>query len=302
MQGAMKTPTAGDQWAEKQGVDVKLATEILAHTGLNVSIATDGAIHRLDHPDSRKGNKRVWYVAHPDFACFGVWGLVDTQYVFPDGEQDPKAAEKARQEAERARQERQAERERQHALVARLCRREKPGLSPADPGHAYLIAKGCKPFGLLQDGDRLVAPMYCEAGLVNFQYIDGDGTKRFRPGGRKKGAYHPVGAPKPGEPLLVCEGVATGLTLHEATGYAVACAMDCGNLMAVCRSLRARHPAVAIIVCADNDHRTSGNPGVTKGKEAATAVGGRCIWPEFPEDAVGTDFNDLAAAGEEVTV
>lgn len=305
MRPEVKTPTLGGAWAARKAfsnqldIEAKLMDSILAHTGLTASIIADGTIHRLDHPESRRGNKRVWYVAHPNFACWGAWGLIDTQYIFPGGEQDSEAARRACQEAERAKRERQAEAERQHALVARLCRQEKPRLSPADPAFDYLAAKGIEPLNLLQDGDWLVAPMYHDSGLVNFQYIHRDGRKRFRPGGRKQEAYFPIGGLEPGDPLLICEGVATGITLHMATGYPVACAMDCGNLLPVAKSLRARYPATPIIVCADNDHRSPGNPGLTAGKAAAAAVGARCIWPEFPEGSEATDYNDLAVNGGE---
>lgn len=55
------------------------------------------------------------------------------------------------------------------------------------------------------------------------------------------------------------------------------------------------HPAARIVVCADNDRFTLEpvrNPGVTKAREAALAVGGLVAIPEFPEDSTGTDWND----------
>lgn len=302
----MRTPTLGGAWAARKtfsdqlDIETKLVEDILAHTGLAASIAADGDIHRLDHPDSRRGNKRVWYICRLDFAVWGDWKTGEQHTVTADASPDPETAQRARQEAERAKRERQAEVERQRALVARLCRQEWPRLFAADPAHPYAVAKGIEPLGLRQDGNKLVVPLYHDAGLVNFQTIAPSGEKRFRPGGRKKGCYFPIGGLRFGDPLLICEGVATGITLHMATGYPVACAMDCSNLLPVAKSLRARHPGIAIIVCADNDHRTAGNPGITAGKAAASAVGGRCIWPEFAEDAEGTDFNDLAAGGGEV--
>ncbi len=49
------------------------------------------------------------------------------------------------------------------------------------------------------------------------------------------------------------------------------------------------------VVCVDDDHNTLGNPGLTKGNEAAQAVDGKVAIPMFgdnrPEDA--TDFNDM---------
>jgi putative DNA primase/helicase len=53
---------------------------------------------------------------------------------------------------------------------------------------------------------------------------------------------------------------------------------------------------VDIIVCADDDASTRGNPGITKAVEAALAVNGKVARPDFgdarPERA--TDFNDVA--------
>jgi putative DNA primase/helicase len=51
-----------------------------------------------------------------------------------------------------------------------------------------------------------------------------------------------------------------------------------------------------IIICADDDAETKGNPGITKAAEAALAVSGKVAKPDFgiarPEGA--TDFNDVA--------
>ncbi|MCZ7655394.1 MAG: toprim domain-containing protein [Rhodocyclaceae bacterium] len=93
----------------------------------------------------------------------------------------------------------------------------------------------------------------------------------------------------------MAEGYATGASLHEATGHAVAVAFDCGNLKPVAEALRAKYPEARLIVCADNDQFTEGNPGVTKGREAVEAAGAGLAVPEFA-DLAGepTDFNDLA--------
>ena len=46
--------------------------------------------------------------------------------------------------------------------------------------------------------------------------------------------------PKGGK-LIVCEGYATGASLHDATGEAVAVAFNSGNLEAVALDLRAKY-------------------------------------------------------------
>ncbi len=48
------------------------------------------------------------------------------------------------------------------------------------------------------------------------------------------------------------------------------------------------------LACADNDRKTEGNPGLTAATAAAKETGARLAVPEFPEDAIGSDFNDLA--------
>src|SRR4029077_18077144 len=93
------------------------------------------------------------------------------------------------------------------------------------------------------------------------------------------------------------EGFATMATVHEATGHASVVAFNCGNLKPVAEATRRKFPTAMILLCADDDHRTLGNPGLEKVKPPAEAVGGRLVVPEFdasrPDNA--TDFNDMAA-------
>lgn len=74
--------------------------------------------------------------------------------------------------------------------------------------------------------------------LHTLQFILPDGSKRFLSGGRISGCYYAMG--RPAGVLLLCEGYATGATLHQATGHAVAVAFNCGNLPVVARALRAK--------------------------------------------------------------
>lgn len=93
---------------------------------------------------------------------------------------------------------------------------------------------------------------------------------------------------------VICEGFATGASIHEATGMAVLVAHSAGNLKAVAEALRAKHPDERILIAADDDWQTDGNPGLTKAGEAAQAAGATVVVPQFPERFEGlTDFNDL---------
>jgi putative DNA primase/helicase len=140
----------------------------------------------------------------------------------------------------------------------------------------------------------LIAPLQdIDGALRSLQYIAVDGTKLFLKGGRKKGCYFTIGEPK--DAFVICEGYATGASIHEATGSPVIIAFDAGNLLPVARALRTKHPFAAITIAADDDVATDGNPGLTKAREAAAAIGASLAVPDFggnrPKNA--TDFNDL---------
>ncbi len=86
------------------------------------------------------------------------------------------------------------------------------------------------------------------------QTIAADGTKLYLAGAQKAGTFHLLGELRPGTPVIVAEGYATGATVHRATGMAVAVALDTSNLMAVATALRDQDPARPIYLAADNDH------------------------------------------------
>jgi putative DNA primase/helicase len=171
--------------------------------------------------------------------------------------------------------------------------------TPAAASHGYLKRKGIKPHGLrVYRGDLEIAGMSCDGALVvpirdiagalqTLEFIAEDGDKRYLPGGRKSGGYLALG--KPSDVLLIAEGVATGASLHEATGHATAVAFDAGNMRSVAEALRNKFPAVRIILAGDNDTNGVGQRAAT---EAALAVGGNVAIPE----QVAADWNDVCAS------
>jgi putative DNA primase/helicase len=159
--------------------------------------------------------------------------------------------------------------------------------------HPYLDRKGICSNGSRVLGDLLLIPMRDWAGeLHSVQTITVAGEKRFLRGGRLGGCFHwlRIGEAT-GPTAYVCEGFATGASIHAATGgRPVAVAFCAANLLPACRVLRENLPHVILVVCADNDHKTSGNPGVTSATAAAISVGARLAIPAI---TTGTDFNDL---------
>ena len=260
----------------------------------------DGAIHRCD-AEGRGGKGDAAYLLHLDGILAGGFenwrdGLGWQNWRADVGRTLTPAEEAAhRAKIEAARQEREAEEAKRQAEA-----RERACLSWAAAypctEHAYLTRKGIAAHGAKLHGERLVLLLRDTTGaLYSLQFINTDGTKRFLTGGRKRGCYFGIG--KPDDVLCIAEGFATGASIHEATGYAVAVAFDAGNLLPVAKALREKFAALRLILCADDDCRTEGNPGLTKAKEAAQAVGGLLAMPDFGPDRpeAATDFNDLAA-------
>ncbi|MBC2663832.1 bifunctional DNA primase/polymerase [Novosphingobium flavum] len=183
------------------------------------------------------------------------------------------------------------------ALKARLeAQRILAEAKPAPANHPYLIAKGVQPHGILIDAAaRLVIGLRDIDGTIHtLQRIDAQGKKRFLTGGIKADHFAVIGEWTPDTShLLVCEGWATGASIHEATGDPVVVAFDAGNLIRVARVLRRRHRNIELTIVADNDAKAdrADNPGVEAATQAAQDNDARLAVPDCAGDA-----NDLVQA------
>lgn len=260
-------------------------------------IHADGTLHRFSS-EGRRGDDSGWYVLHTDgvpAGAYGCWRKGLTRQWCSKTQEAMTQAEREthRQRVEAMRQQREADTAQRQQLAAQTAAQRWQAATPATES-PYLTTKGVQAHGVRLEGEALMIPMRDTAGtLHSLQVIDREGCKRFQPGGRVKGCYHAIG--KPDSVLIVCEGYATGASIHEATGKAVAVAFNAGNLEAVALALHQKYPALRLILAADDDAFTNGNPGITKATEAARAVGGYLTKPYFGEQRseAETDFNDL---------
>jgi len=142
---------------------------------------------------------------------------------------DPaEAADRQRQIEQTAQRRREEDKPRGDA-AARQAQALWSGASREINGHPCLLAKRIKAHGIRCSGDRLLIPVKDAAGhLHGIQAIGPDGSKRFNTGASLVGHFHLIGTPT--RRLYLCEGYATGATIHEATGAAVAVAFHAGNL------------------------------------------------------------------------
>ncbi|MBW2186924.1 MAG: DUF3987 domain-containing protein [Deltaproteobacteria bacterium] len=187
----------------------------------------------------------------------------------------------------------------EQAQIHAQCREESKAiwaqakLAPAD--HPYLIKKGIGINGSKVHDGCLILPLRNGQQIHGLQKIHDNGFKQFTTGTSKAGHYFSIGG-TPTDVLYLAEGFATAASIHEATGQPVAVCFDCGNLRPVAEVLRAKMPAMKMVICGDNDPKEDGsNTGKTKATEAALSIGGLVAVVEIPKGAEGSDFNDLAS-------
>ncbi len=262
-------------------------------------IEANGLLHRFS-PTGKRGDLAAWYVLHDDGLAAGVYGCWRSGLQATWCSKSEHAMTQAerlalREQVRSAQRQRDAEQALRQQQASHTALQRWQAAAPAVQ-HPYLQAKGVRAHGLRIEGEWLLVPLRTTgAVLASLQTIRADGSKRFLGGGRTRGCYHAIGHPK--GVLVVAEGYATGATVHECTGHAVAVAFNSGNLLAVASALRQKYPELALLVAADDDHRTEGNPGLSAATAAALAVGALLVKPQFPADRPpqATDFNDLAA-------
>jgi putative DNA primase/helicase len=220
------------------------------------TIIPDGKIHRFSS-NGKPRDDSGWYMLHLDGiagGAFGCWRAGFTQNwcaksdnTMTQAERDTHRARIAAMQVQREADEAQKHQQGRETAAVILA-----NASPAQR-HEYATAKGINiPKGVKCDGVNLLIPMSDTARTVqSLQTIAPDGDKRFHYGGAITGNYFSIG--QPDGKLIVCEGLATGASIHECTGDAVAVAFNAGNLQPVAVALHAKYPALKIIIAADDD-------------------------------------------------
>lgn len=255
-------------------------------------LIADGVLHRAHANDDKAGTKNISYLIHADgkpawfFEHFPT-GVKKTGSISGECKRlslserrQIEAERKKRQDERRALQKQTAER------AESIWKAAKPVFSVDE--HLYLQRKGVKPLGLrISRNGRLIVPLYTEnRKLMNLQFIDANGEKRFLAGGKKKHCFSVIGNSSNIERLLIVEGWATGASLHEELGVFVMVAMDAGNLEPVAQAARRLFPHAEIIIAGDND---ASGTGQTAANKAALAVGGKVLIPPQADQ----DWNDV---------
>ena len=178
-------------------------------------------------------------------------------------------------------------------------RRKQVTLPPNSNCYAGIDSKGNLVFPLF-DSELLkpfVPNLFKMQRQFSLQFIappdaDGNSQKFFYKGIGTKGLWYPI-RQSISNTLFVTEGIATAFSLDEFTHrkFSVAAAMNCGNLLEVCKNLRTYLATTnfanqQIIIAADNDANHAGEIAAKKVVEAGYADNYRM------PPIVGMDWND----------
>lgn len=262
-------------------------------------IIADGQLHRFQNDGDHSRNS--WYILFNDdlpAGKFGCWklGISSTWTAEKRQNIDPVILAAHQKKIEDEKQRRKKILQAKQAKCRAWCVAKWKISPPAPPDHPYLLRKGVQSYGLKTIYGLLLLPMCDGNGNIHgMQFISAEGDKRFKKNSDKMGHFYPIGDAVQNV-ILICEGYATGASLYEATGYAVAIAFDAGNIAKVAEEIKKEYPKHKILICAENDQWNKENPGLNYAKHAAAKTGASVVYPRFKNlSKKPTDFNDLHA-------
>lgn len=268
--------------------------QVLQEKGIVLGeVIADGELHRCSTV-TKPHKRNAAYIAHMDTPAVLWWCNWETgdSGTFTGQEQTALSAterEVVARRLEAGKAKREAEYADRHAEAAEKAAAILADCPQCPEEHPYLKRKSIPPLGAIRqgrDGALLIPVLSANGASQSLQHIFPDGAKRFLTGGKVEGGYFtiPGGAETA---IALCEGYATGASIHLATGHTVIAAFSANNLPVVAATIRKLHPQRPLIICADAD-----DTGRAKGREATDAAQARLAVPIFHTGA-GKDFNDL---------
>ena len=257
----------------------EFATSLGLHSN---SFIADGKIHRcgtVNHPRSKNG--AYWFDGKRGWAM--RWGAVDVTW-WNDKNAKPWTDQEKRDWAS---QRRIAEKKKSNGHVLAASKASQMLSECSIDTHAYLRSKQLpQAAGLVHTDGSLLIPMRdCLTNKLNgIQSIflndkKDKFVKKFLPGMKAKGSVFKIGS---GKKIILVEGYATGLSVHEAArqmrfDVSVMCCFSASNMVHVAKT----H---GHFVMADNDASKTG-------EQAAIDTG----FPWAMPKNVGMDWNDVHA-------
>ena len=200
--------------------------DVLGRHGLvPETILADGTLHRCPTEGKPHHKQNGAYIAHldkPATLWWYNWETDDQSMFCAEEKQTLSRVEMSawRELQQSIQRQREAECAKRHAEAVQQARQEWNSARACDANHLYLRRKGITALeGIRQarDGALLVPVLDIANNFQSLQRIYSDGTKRFLMGGKVSGGQFIIQG-QPEKPVAICEGFATGASIHLATG------------------------------------------------------------------------------------
>lgn len=265
-------------------------------------VLLDDAWHNIEDSDLKQ-NYKAKKTPNGVEILVHSWRTGETKFFreTPDRPTDPAEYEKWRKEYEAERAKALEEEAITQEANAKNSLADWESYSETADKPSYLEKKKIKAYGVrfkqaftdVKSCDVVVPCRDINGKLWNLQTIQPDGSKNIRPN-KMYGLFHWIGDRDSPRVIYICEGYATGASIHEATGRSVVCAMNAGNLPIVAKLIKDKYPKSKIVIAGDHDRFSDRNPGREKAVEAANLTDKIYVLPKFRSlETRPTDFNDL---------
>ena len=273
------------------------------------TVREGGKVTRFNPDNGRiDASKAGWLVQFEDMRGGIVGSFADgSEHVWQaEGAQFTEEERRAFAIESRQRKE-QAEREKvesQKAAAALAVNKYDKAVTVDGSINGYLLRKYLGHYCVKADnGQALILPIrdLVNGQIASLQFINLDGSKPFKKGGRLQGCglilmsadttqKHTVKDLAGHARVALCEGFATGASVRDALGCPVVVAFAANRLEDAARQVRQHNHDIEIVFCADNDTGKSVNTGANYAAEAAASVGGIVALASGVDGR--TDFND----------
>ena len=157
----------------------------------------------------------------------------------------------------------------------------------AQINHPYLVKKGINTLAiakhLRQEGDNLLVPARQFGQIHGVQTISPDGEKRFNKDAALSGSsmmFGSWGNAKQNKEIVLVEGLATGASIHLATGKTVVVCFSANNLEKIAEKL-AKQTDLQVVIGADLDRSGTGQGTLIKLKHSFQIMPW-CYCPTLP--------------------
>lgn len=274
-----------------------------------------GEIERYTVKGDKKGSLNGWLIFRDDIkpSCtFGSWKTGETITWFAEHIDNlSKAEQKARRKqiqedmylAKVARNEEQRISRVNAAMKAYEIWEESSDSKAYISAHQYVQTKKITPKMCrvnMATGNLIIPMLNHEGMLASIQQIYPNGKKMFLSDGKVSGTFltlEPENASC--DKVFICEGYATGCTVHEISECTVIICWNANNLQNAVKHASIKYPDSEVFVCADNDFNTvingvKVNVGEEKAIESVNSI--KSVKPMrvlfYGTEKYGTDWND----------